>query len=74
MPLIRSEDLIDAHGVAEIVGLAHRNSVSQYQRLYGDMPRPVVRLANGKILLWNRPEIERWAKVRQRGGRSSKPR
>jgi len=54
------DDLIDAHDVAEILGLAHRNTVSQYQTRYPDMPRPVVNLGRGRPRLWLRPEIERW--------------
>jgi glutathione-regulated potassium-efflux system ancillary protein KefG len=61
-PLVATEDLIDANGVATIVGLAHRNSVSLYQRRYEDMPRPVVELSNGRTKLWLRSEIEPWAK------------
>ena len=32
------DDLIDAQVVADILHLAHRNTVSQYQRRYEDMP------------------------------------
>lgn len=60
-PRVATEDLIDAHGVAEILGLAHRNTVSVYQRRYRDMPRPVVDLGRGRPRLWLRPQIERWA-------------
>lgn len=58
---VAPEDLIDARGVAEILGLAHRNTVSVYQRRYPGMPRPVVDLGPGRTKLWLRPEIERWA-------------
>jgi predicted DNA-binding transcriptional regulator AlpA len=54
------DDLIDAHDVAAILGLAHRNTVSKYQTRYDDMPRPVVNLGPGRPMLWLRPEIERW--------------
>ena len=60
-PLVPTEDLIDANGVAAIVGLTHRNSVSLYQRRYEDMPRPVVELSNGRTKLWLRSEIDAWA-------------
>jgi hypothetical protein len=30
------DDLIDANGVAELLGLAHRNTVSVYQHRYPD--------------------------------------
>lgn len=65
-PRVNTEDLIDARGVAEILGLSHFQSVSTYQHRYPDMPRPVVKLGNGRILLWLRPEIEKWAKKRGR--------
>ena len=54
------EDLIDAHDVARILGLSQRNTVSQYQRRYPDMPRPVLDLGPGRPSLWLRPHIERW--------------
>src|SRR5437773_8889796 len=41
-PMVRTEDLIDAQGVADLLGLAQRNTVSAYQHRYPDMPRPVV--------------------------------
>ena len=57
------DDLIDTHSVAQIIGLAHRNTVSEYQARYEDMPRPVVDLGAGRSKLWLRPEVERWAAV-----------
>jgi glutathione-regulated potassium-efflux system ancillary protein KefG len=66
-PRINSEDLIDSLEVAEILGLAHRESVTTYLRRYPDMPRPVVDLGKGRVRLWLRPEIEAWAR---RTGRS----
>ena len=63
-PKVATEDLVDAHGVAEVLGLAQRNTVSVYQRRYPDMPRPVVDLGRGRPKLWLRPEIEGWAAKR----------
>ena len=40
-PFVATEDLIDARGVAEILGLSAPNTVSVYQHRYADMPRPV---------------------------------
>ena len=54
------EDLVDAQGVAELLGLAQRNTVSAYQRRYPAMPRPVVDLGQGRCKLWLKSEIERW--------------
>jgi hypothetical protein len=55
------DELVDARDVAGILGLTHRNTVSEYQTLYDDMPRPVIDLGRGRPKLWLRHEIERWA-------------
>ncbi len=70
------DDLIDTQGVATILGLAHRNTVSEYQARYEDMPRPVIDLGGGRSKMWLRPEVERWAAGRQRRavGRGRRPR
>ena len=65
-PRVNTEELIDAHEVAEILGLSHFQSVSTYQRRYTDMPRPAVDLGPGRPRLWLRPEIEAWARKRTR--------
>ena len=62
MPKVRTEDLIDAHGVADLLGLTHANSVSTYQRRYADMPRPVVDLGRGRCKMWLEHDIVDWAK------------
>lgn len=67
------DDLLDANGVADLLGLAHRNTVSVYQHRYADMPRPVREFGDRRTKLWLRPEIERWAKrqiARRRSRRS----
>lgn len=64
------DDLIDAQVVADILHLAHRNTVSQYQRRYEDMPQPAVDLGVGRVKLWLRPEIERWAAAQAARGRT----
>jgi len=66
---IDPDDLTDAQGVADILKLSHRNSVSLYQRRYADMPRPVVDLGEGRVKLWLRPDIERWAAEQAANGR-----
>lgn len=66
-PRVDTEELTDAHGVAKILGVAYRNTVSVYQRRYPDMPRPVVDLGPGRPKLWLRPEMERWVGRRRRG-------
>lgn len=69
-PNVATEDLIDAQTVADILQLSHRNSVSLYQRRYGDMPRPVVDLGDGRVKLWLRPEVEEWAAALDARGRT----
>lgn len=59
-----ADDVIDARAVAEILGLAHPNTVSQYQKRYGDMPRPVIDMGQGRCKLWLRAEIEAWHESR----------
>lgn len=66
---IDPNDLTDAQGVADILKLSHRNSVSLYQRRYEDMPRPVVDLGAGRVKLWLRSEVERWAAKQAADGR-----
>ena len=59
-PIVNTEDLIDAQAVADILGLAHRNTVSAYQKRYPEMPRPVIDLGRGRPRLWLRSEILAW--------------
>ena len=56
------DDLIDATAVAELLRLAHRNTVSVYQNRYPDMPRPVIDFGGGRCKLWLRSEVVRWTK------------
>jgi predicted DNA-binding transcriptional regulator AlpA len=60
--MVNSDDLIDAQGVADLLGLSQRTAVSVYQGRYPDMPRPVVNLGHGRPLLWLRPEVITWAR------------
>ena len=69
-PKVATEDLIDAQGVADVLGLSHRNTVSQYQRRYSDMPRPILDLGQGRVKLWLRPEMEEWARALKADGRT----
>jgi predicted DNA-binding transcriptional regulator AlpA len=73
-PRVATEDLLDAQGVAEVLGLSHRNTVFQYQRRYDDMPRPVVDLGEGRVKLWLRPQVERWAARQAARGRTRRKR
>jgi predicted DNA-binding transcriptional regulator AlpA len=64
--VVNVDDLIDSSGVAQVLGLAQRNTVSLYQRRYPDMPRPVVDLGSGRCKLWVRSDMERWMRNRSR--------
>ena len=68
------DDLVDANGAAELLGLAHRNTVSVYQHRYGDMPRPAVDLGEGRVKLWLRSELEQWAAKLTHEGRTRRKR
>jgi glutathione-regulated potassium-efflux system ancillary protein KefG len=61
---VNTEDLVDAHGVAEILGLAHPNSVSTYLHRHEDFPQPVMDLGRGRPRLWLRSDIVKWAQGR----------
>lgn len=65
MTKVAIDDLLDAHGVAEVLNLSHPNTVSVYQHRYEDMPRPALDLGANRVKLWLRPEIERWAAQRR---------
>jgi glutathione-regulated potassium-efflux system ancillary protein KefG len=66
--IIDASDVIDAQGVAELLGLAQRNTVSSYQRRYPGMPRPVIDLGQGRCKLWLRSEVVAWEQHRDRQG------
>ena len=59
------DDLIDVGEVAELLGLAHKNSVTTYMRRYDDFPAPVIEFADGKCRAWLRAEIAKWVRSRQ---------
>ena len=52
--------LIDASEVAELLGLAHRNSVSTYRSRYPDFPPGQSAPGGGRTRLWRRDEIIAW--------------
>jgi predicted DNA-binding transcriptional regulator AlpA len=63
------DDLIDAHEVADQLGLSHRNSVATYMTRYPDFPRPVVDTGLGRCRLWSRKDVDRWRVQRQNEGK-----
>ncbi len=64
MPLVDTDDLIDAVEVAEIIGLSSAKAVSTYQARYPDMPRPIVEKRRGR--LWSKAAMTTWAAQRRR--------
>ena len=63
---VKLSDLIDAQGVAAMLGLAQRNTVSRYQLRYPDMPRPVIDLGPGRPRLWLRSQVVGWMRDKGR--------
>ena len=59
------DDLIDVGEVAELLGLAHKNSVTTYMRRYDDFPVPAVQFADGKCRAWIRQDVEDWRDQRE---------
>jgi len=57
------DDLIDATGVAGLLGLARRSAVTVYRSRYPDFPQPVRTSEGGRCLLWLRPDVEAWARA-----------
>jgi predicted DNA-binding transcriptional regulator AlpA len=68
-PMVNTDDLIDAHAVARLLGLSHPHSVSGYLLRYPGMPRPVVDIGGRRTRLWLRQDMEAWAAERT-GARS----
>lgn len=64
-PAFDPADLVDAVGVAEILGLSSRGAVSVYRSRYDDFPTPVLDLGKGRPMLWLRADVEAWAKSRR---------
>lgn len=65
--MVDVDDLVDAHEVALLLGLAQPNSVFTYQRRYPDMPSPVYKPGARRAQLWLKSEIEAWAATRRPG-------
>lgn len=63
--LIDVDELADAHDVAQLLGVAHPNTVHLYQRRYADMPRPVLDRGGRRARLWLRSEVLEWARARR---------
>jgi predicted DNA-binding transcriptional regulator AlpA len=62
--LVDPADLLDAHEVAHLLGLARREAVSTYRRRYRDFPEPTIE--KSRCVLWLRADVEAWARGRGR--------
>ena len=63
--LIDPGNLIDSQGIADLLGLNRRSSVSVYRSRYADFPCPIVDMGAGRCLLWLRADIEAWVRARR---------
>lgn len=63
-PRVNTEDLVDTHGVAELLGLSHPNSVFTYLKRYDDFPKPVLDFGSHRAKLWRRHDVEEWSRRR----------
>jgi hypothetical protein len=65
------DHLVGAAEIAERLGVARTQVVHSWRRRHPDFPRPVKTLRQG--LVWNWPDVERWARrsgrLRKRSGR-----
>jgi hypothetical protein len=55
------EQLVGASEIAKRLGVKQRQAVHVWRQRYPDFPEPVLRLDMG--LVWNWPEVERWARA-----------
>ena len=59
-------NLLDAHQVAEMLGLSNPNGVAVYRGRFDDFPEPVIDRGRGRPVMWVRQDIIRWQRQRQR--------
>jgi hypothetical protein len=55
--------------IAERMGVGHQQAIHTWRRRYPDFPAPVARLR--QALIWNWPDVERWARATGRLPRRS---
>ncbi len=60
------DDLLDAAGVAELLGLSNANAIATYRGRYIDFPKPAWSSGGGRCQAWARQDIEEWARGRGR--------
>lgn len=62
--LIDTDDLVDSHDIAEMLGLTSHRAVSVYRQRYTDFPEPVLSKCQGRCTLYRRSDIAQWASTR----------
>lgn len=65
------DDVVDAAGVAEIIGLGRASHVSTYRNRYDNFPTPVLDLGAGRCPMWLRSEVVAWDEQRRKHRRST---
>lgn len=58
--MVAVENLIDAQGIADRLGLSHRQNVDNFRRRHPDFPEPLGMW--GRTRLWDWTEVEAWAR------------
>lgn len=58
--LVDVDELMDADGVAKLLGLGTRNAARVYRGRYPDFPEPVWSSEGGRCRLWVRSEVDEW--------------
>lgn len=64
---IDSDQLVGAAEIAARLGMKRPQVIHDWRRRYPDFPEPVAHLR--QALVWNWPDVERWAKQTGRLGR-----
>ena len=58
---VEVEDLIDAQGIADRLGLAQRQTINSWIARYPDFPAPLGTWGGARI--WEWPQVEAWARA-----------
>lgn len=60
------DDLLDAHDVAELLGLSSPRAVATYRARHDDFPEPAWSSRGGRCQGWLRQDVAAWAAERGR--------
>jgi len=59
-PSVDSEGLVGAAEIAERLGISHPTTIHMWRKRYPDFPAPIAQLS--QAMIWNWPDVERWAR------------